>query len=983
MANLEVLKQLDDTLTVSCRTTDDLEYCKTIFTKDFSFKILNFNIRSLQKNFDEFIVALERISITFDVILLTECHLGSCPLIRNLPSYNAYCSSTVNNKAGGVVAYIHEDWRATARDPKLTDADSILLKFPNSKYILGIYRSPAFRDIHKFLNSIETCISNLPSPKQDLIILGDLNINILDVTSQCNDYLCLMARLGLQSLINTPTRVNTCLDHIFTCTRSKAVGVVCNSGITDHSIVMAGIRGRPFRRPLPQSKTIIDYAKVRSKLECVDWREVLNCTNVSECADKLTGIFMDVIKNNTTTIKISRRKKILKGWITPGLIKCMRRRDKLHSLTSKIPNDIEIQTVYRNYRNVLANLLRKLKTQYHAQQLVEKRNDPKELWKTIQNICEINKKENKPCELLNISDTPAKSLDKCNEYFANIGQDLATSILDRLGESLVNITKSVKITSSSPSSFFFSPTDIKEVTEIISKLKTGSAGGLDGIKTKLIKELCPFIAAPLVHIINLSMSSGEFPEAWKTAAVVPIHKNGSKMTPSNFRPISLLPVFSKILEKVINIRLQTFLEKYNLLSDFQFGFRTGKSTEDAVSLLVNEVVSSLDKGHSCIGIFLDLAKAFDTVPSGILLRKLESIGIRGIPLSWFKSYLSHRRQCVVLSGHISGIKSVNFGVPQGSVLGPTLFSIFLNDITDLLPNNESIRVVCYADDTAIIFSGLNWQCVFEKAQRRLQSIVAWLDNNLLTLNIDKTKYLCFYKTTKSSPKMRHNLQIHRCGLLDNGDCSCNCIERVDHIKYLGITLDERLTFKAHVSLVSTRTRKLIHIMKLLRDAADITILKLVYTSLCESILNYCIGVWGGATKTCLISVEKAQRSVLKVMLHKSILYPTNLLYQEAKVLTIRQLYVQKAVLTYHKVFKKTSSKHCLSPPHRRLKVPVPKLNTTFARRFSHFSYPYIYQRLLPICDISSCTSGLAKNKLKKWLLSQDYNETETILKKIV
>lgn len=219
------------------------------------------------------------------------------------------------------------------------------------------------------------------------------------------------------------------------------------------------------------------------------------------------------------------------------------------------------------------------------------------------------------------------------------------------------------------------------------------------------------------------------------AAVIPIYKNGAKDDPCNYRPISLLGGYSKLLERVVNKRLTKYLEKNSLLSDRQFGFRQGKSTEDAVTLLTDMVVTHLDQGRSCVGVFLDLAKAFDTVSIPILLRKLSALGIRGLSLNWFSSYLSGRKQCVQIGNQSSDLRSVVFGVPQGSILGPSLFISYIHDIMSI--KLENIAIVCYAVDTAILFYGISWHDVYLSVVTGLHKLQKWLNNNILRLKPQK------------------------------------------------------------------------------------------------------------------------------------------------------------------------------------------------------------------------------------------------------
>lgn len=312
---------------------------------------------------------------------------------------------------------------------------------------------------------------------------------------------------------------------------------------------------------------------------------------------------------------------------------------------------------------------------------------------------------------------------------------------------------------------------------------------------------------------------------------------------------------------------------------------------------------------------------------------MELLGIRGTPLSWFSSYLSERKQLVKVSTYTSNTNNIRFGVPQGSILGPSLFIIYMNDIHQ--HNSNNAEIICYADDTAILYSGYSWENAFSTAETGLLTISKWLRSNLLTLNNDKTNYLCFHKTAASEPSPNSYLKVHTCqNLLSN--CSCNQIRRANSIKYLGITLDDKLNFKNHIDILSKRVRKIIGVIKRLRNSASRVIIKYVYTAICQPLLTYCITVWGNAAKSVLITVERAQRSVLKVMFKKPYRYPTDSLYKEAQVLSVRQLFIHKVCLTAHKEIT-NSNVYPRLLEKRVYKIPTPTIKTTFATRF----HPYI------------------------------------------
>ena len=344
---------------------------------------------------------------------------------------------------------------------------------------------------------------------------------------------------------------------------------------------------------------------------------------------------------------------------------------------------------------------------------------------------------------------------------------------------------------------------------------SNSSAGWDNFRPEIVKSVSHVINEPLTYIINLSFEQGIIPNELKLANVVPIHKTGDVSKFCNYRPISVLPVFSKILEKLMYSRLYAFLTKYDILNNSQFGFRRGLSTELALSIFLDKITHALDKGDHVIGLFVDFAKAFDTVDHGILLDKLSFYGIRGLSFTWFSNYLSNRKQRVTYNRTNSDIRDIVCGVPQGSILGPLLFLLYINDLSTV---SKEFFTIMYADDTNLFLQGSDISEVESTFNTEISKVTDWIKANKLSINVKKTHSMIFSCTSSVRNKIV-NVSI------DNV-----CVDTVSCTRFLGVLLDNRLSWDQQIQHVCNKISKCTGVMKkasrvLLRD----TLLQSYYT----------------------------------------------------------------------------------------------------------------------------------------------------------
>ena len=450
-----------------------------------------------------------------------------------------------------------------------------------------------------------------------------------------------------------------------------------------------------------------------------------------------------------------------------------------------------------------------------------------------------------------------------------------------------------------------------------------SIGQAPVIHSSIIKENSILLSQPICIIFNNIVTQGLYPDHLKIACITALFKSGDKLNPNNYRPISSLSTLNKIFEKLLYARLSNYFEQNDLFVDNQYGFRKNKSTSDAVNDFLNNAYESINDKKFLGAVFLDLSKAFDTVPHDILLRKLEHYGVRGVALRLFESYLSNRKQFVAADGVQSSTLNVTIGVPQGSVLGPLLFLVYIND----LPRSTTkLKSILFADDTTLYTSHENALNLANTLSEELLKVSKWLIDNCLTLNISKTYYVVFglrYVPNNASVSIgQHVLDKQRNG------------------KFLGVILDDKLTFKDHISHVTSKISKVSGILFKLKHSFPLEIIRKLYLTLLYPYLNYCILAWGSASQTLLNPILMIQKRIVRVLTDSDFLAHTNPLFKSQRILKFCdlykfhcQLFMYKTMLSnryplFREKILSIQTAHPYSTRSELLKIPYCRVNTS-------------------------------------------------------
>ena len=724
---------------------------------DDSFSVIHFNSRSLNKNFQKIRDYLSNFK-KFSVVTVSETWLDDEKNSNvEMEGYELYTSHRTNKIGGGVAIYVDKALKSSllmkTNIENILESVTIEILVENAKNIIitCIYRTPG-TCLDTFNHNIESMFGNKKDNKTYLIN-GDFNIDILNPhgNNKTNNYIDIMFTNNLFPVITKPSRITTdtatLIDNIYTNALEKQItsGLLIND-ITDHLPVFAMFPHYLRNKSKPINHSYVTTRRrtpdainaLKADLQMQTWSEVYTTIDPNESYNAFLSIIMHLYDKHCPLKKTlhTNKQKQEKPWITRGLNNACKKKNLLYKNLLKDRNN-ETETRYKKYKNKLTNIIRISKKDYYHKILEQQKNNIQGTWKILNNI--IKKGTGKPeypkfLKKDNTFKENAKEIaDDFNNFFVNVGPNLAKEIeepRDKAGldESLID---------QNPHSIFITSVNEQEILKIVNNFKNKKSTDHTNIDMMIVKNIIENIVKPFTHICNQSFQTGIFPNKMKTAKVIPIYKSGDKQLLTNYRPISLLSQFSKILEKLFVERLDSFIEKHQLLSNNQYGFRTNRSTSMAVVELVENISKAIDNNKYTVGVFIDLKKAFDTIDHETLFKKMQRYGIRGLALSWLKSYLHERTQFVSLDGVESQTQDITFGVPQGSVLGPKLFILYINDVGKAL---ENMKCVLFADDTSLYSSGADLDQLLHAVQKDLHTLHKWFEINKLSLNISKTYF---------------------------------------------------------------------------------------------------------------------------------------------------------------------------------------------------------------------------------------------------
>ena len=758
--------------------------------------------------------------------------------------------------------------------------------------------------------------------------MGDFNIDLMknNVHKQTKDFIDMMFTNALIPLINKPTRITshsaTLIDNIFSNKFNNDKKVIQGNLTTDISDHFAQfhIMGSTLKQDtnteymLIRIKNQTNLEKYSNAVNDFDWSKIQEYSDCNQAYNFFADSLKKIFNQSFPVQKVKKRYRNRLPWLTDGLRKSIKHKNRLYKIYIKIQTSHN-KKVYNIYNNKLKSLLRTTEKNHYQDCLLKCKNNLKKTWTIIKDVLSKSK-SSKTNDTFKYNDQTTSDKDvianKFNEYFVNIGCNLAAAI-PQGGPSYTTF-----LPPANDSSIFIRPTNTEEIMKIISKL-SNSAPGHDEVKLNDVNSVVNSLIQPLKYVTNLSLSQGIFPDELKMAKVIPLYKANDPMLFNNYRPISLLPLFSKILERIMYNRLIKFINKHKLLYKYQFGFRKDHSTYMALIILIDKITTALDKGDFTITVLIDFRKAFDTVDHGILLHKLHHYGIRGIAYDWIKSYLSNRQQQVSYNGVNSSYKTINCGVPQGSILGPLLFILYINDLSAV---SKILTSVLFADDTTLVDHDSNLTTLINRFNTELVNIVNWLNANKLSLNIDKTNFMIF------RPKNRNELSPD---IMISG----SKIDEVDRAKFLGVIIDNKLNWSHHTKHVTTKMSKGIGIIiKARKYFNQVTLLNL-YNTMVLPYISYCIHVWGKAASTHINKIHILQKKIVRIISGVPPRTHSLPLFDKLKVMTFHQVYDYYVGVYMYKIY------HKQLPPLFNMFVRTSDMHAYSTRQYDSFHIEYV------------------------------------------
>jgi hypothetical protein len=814
-------------------------------------------MRSLNTGFEE--MSALTTDFDFDVLGVTETWLSSTTPSEHyeIPGYTLLRADRAIGTGGGVALYIKcgivfEQLHITCVDPGI-EFISLILKVRGVKLCVAIVYRPPHGSYTCLGSLFQALFVDIAVQVDYAVCLGDVNIDLISNSSHDAKYLQRLLRFhNVVQHVTEPTRVTassaTLIDHIYTnkAMQLKRCGVIDASAvldykkkkITDHKLIYCELEVKK-EKPTVKFVTYRDFSKFNtadaiSMLQNVKWEAVLKMDDVGEINSFISSAIKDVYDKHApqVTKRVSKRKA---PWRNDEIIMLTKLKNKLRNRFLKTKQNCDWEE-YKKVRNRLNGAIRRAKRHFFTDKLADCK-DSRKFWRCLKQSDMVKKK----CR----NDLPKDlKVSEMNEYFARMGSfyDADTDLISLYNEEAHNKTK-----------FKFRKISVPEVRAAINEI-TSRAVGIDEISIAMIKSVSPFAIEAITHLMNASLEKGDFPLSWKKSIIIPLPKKQNPSNLNELRPISVLPAMSKILEKLVIQQVTEFINTENLLPKLQSGFRKNHSTCTALLNMFADLFGARDAGRCSSIVMLDYSQAFDSISHTLLLAKLKHFGFNGNAIAWFRSYLEKRLQVTRVGTDVSPPLEKSRGVPQGSCLGPILFTLYTADLSSCVGHGN---VHSYADDCQLHFSYAieSADQAFAGVNSDLARVSEWSRKHGLKLNAEKCMVLHIAPPTALQTMANRDMHVK----LEGKNLMVS-----DSVKTLGVVLDSGLAFSDHITHVSQvalgRLRGLYRYRNILPEAAKLQLAQ----SLVLSVLCYCFPAYGNSiTREEMSRLQKLQNSALR------------------------------------------------------------------------------------------------------------------------